>query len=237
MFERDDISIRLSLLKRTLVDSPDLALLVQELTLPHRFTIQNIIEILPLCLNLVSLLVWNDETLDLSHNNALRRLSCFPTLFPPALELDDLPPPAFVQLTHLDLIIAEGATCYPLLAGLTCLSHLCTDLPKVDADIAPLIGHLPPSLVVCILFEEWPHGDDISWKRSIASGELDHRIVFATSEHIELLVPYIYREVDGLWHDWAKFGSGTTLWDEAELIIKNRRDATNEVGIFAYQNR
>lgn len=67
----------------------------------------------------------------------------------------------------------------------------------------------------------------------IASGEVDRRIVVSTCEHpdINLPVPYICRLTDDLWRDWAKLGSGNTLWDEAESIIKNRRVATNQVRV------
>ncbi|KAF4581426.1 hypothetical protein EYR40_009711 [Pleurotus pulmonarius] len=217
MFEPGSISVGLYLLGRTLVDSPGIALLVQELTLLHGFVL-NIIEILPLCLNLVSPLAWNDVALDLSHNKALRRLSCFPSLFPSALTLDGALPAVFVQLTHLDLIIAEARPDY------------------LEGHVSSLLGHLPPRLAVCVVFEEWPHGADLPRKRTIALGELDRRIVFATSQQIELSAPYNYREADDLWRDWSEFGSGNTLWDEAELIIKDRGVAANEVRISSYQH-
>ncbi|KAL4251021.1 hypothetical protein AB1N83_013814, partial [Pleurotus pulmonarius] len=156
MFIPDDLSTSLPLLRRTLVESPQLALLVQELGLPHRFIISDAMEILPLCVNLISLLVWDDKALDLTNNKALRRLSCFPTVFPSTL--GSSLPPNFIQLTHLDLITAEArSTWYTLFASLINLTHLFTEHPSsLDSELLCLIEHLPPSLCVCILFEDWP---------------------------------------------------------------------------------
>ncbi|KDQ25461.1 hypothetical protein PLEOSDRAFT_1113450 [Pleurotus ostreatus PC15] len=222
----NDTSVGLSLLRRTLVEFPELASLVQELTLPHHSAVSDVEEIVPLCRNLISLLVWNNKTsVDLSNHKALRRLSCFPTPFPSAL--GGPPPPNFVHLTHLDIIISEGSTWYPQLSRLTSLTHLSTDLPWVHSDLLYLVEHFPPSLCVCVLFEEWPCVD--ARMMSIASGEVDRRIVFSTSEptDIDLPVPYICRQTEDLWRDWARHGNGNALWDEAESIIKNRRVATN----------
>ncbi|KAL4255603.1 hypothetical protein AB1N83_013295 [Pleurotus pulmonarius] len=206
IFNPDDLSIGLPLLRRTLVGSPQLALLVQELTLPHRFIIGDAMEILPLCVNLISLLVWDDQALDLTNNKALRRLSCFPTVF--HTTLGSSLPPNFIQLTHLDLITADArSTWYTLFASLINLTHLFTEHPSLDSELLCLIEHLPPSLCVCILFEDWPCVDDRT--KRIASGEVDRRIVFSSTEHVDLSTPYIIRQADEIWAPHEVCAAGT----------------------------
>lgn len=71
--------------RRTLVESPSLASLVQVLIPPDEAQLDDVVSIVHLCLDLASLMYWqtefHGEVIDLREYNALRRLCCFFDLF------------------------------------------------------------------------------------------------------------------------------------------------------------
>lgn len=215
----------MSVLRQTLAESPHLALLVHEFIVPFWPGIEDLADIFPRCVNLVSLLAWNEEpdVLDLSNNKALRRLSCPPTLYP-ELTRGSPVPQILLQLTHLEILSPpeDSLTWYSVLARLKNLTHFFTELPDpYDTPLEPLINHLPPNLRICILCA-WTHVDDLARLKQIASGEVDQRVVFLSDRHTALEIPHIFLRHSQLVGDWGRYWIRESYWDKAESIIKNR---------------
>ncbi len=194
------------------------------LTLSELLELRDIVRIIPLCLNLTSLMYWQTElyncVVDPRNRKALRRLGCSFELF--FSNPSDWQPSYFMQLTHLHLSSNSGRW-YPALATLTNLSYLFVVLNPLMYHLPSIAQHLPVNLRVCVLCinQLWPE-TDVANIKPFASGEVDRRIVVSSVYDAGLSTQYVHRSMAEIHLEWTIYLRGPSFWEEAEAIVNQR---------------